>query len=176
MRDVTKILSSADLLKLKALLDQTPSGPVDPNAFEEYPKMLYAPDWFDHWRLMMNADPVIAKEARMQIGARQVFVYNIDEEEEFLADKWRGDPNTFIIEFNIAHGSTRPDPRVPVGREGRLASAHAKLSREQELQQVQRLIERALQEWLACWYLAQLTLGQSGYLDRKFQRMTTRLN
>lgn len=139
MRDVTKILSDSDLLKLKALLSQTPDKPIDPDAFEEYPKMLFDPGWLVGYRLIQNnTDPLIVKEAKEKMKMLQVIVWNIDEEEEYLLDGWKADPNVFIIEENIAKGMKNPDPRVPIGREGRRAAEHAKLTRQQELAQIRR--------------------------------------
>jgi hypothetical protein len=138
MRDVSKILSDADLLKLRALLDGT-TGNSASGGFLEYPKMLFHPEWLTPWRLVKDhPDPLVRKEAQQKLPALQVIVHDIEMEEEYLADGWRTDPNEFIVADNEAHGVAHPDPRVPKGREGRLARKSQAEAADLELANLRR--------------------------------------
>lgn len=138
MRDVTRILSDAELIKLRALLAQSPvQTPLEEDEFKDYPKMLYAPEWVTCYRLIKDhPDPLIKKEAMEKLKHVQVQVFDAETEEEYLLDGWKRDPNDFIVEANIAAGMTNPDPRVPTGREARRASAMNKRDREAELRDI----------------------------------------
>lgn len=139
MRDVSKILSDADLLKLRALLDGTSGNSATSGGFLEYPKMLFHPEWLTPWRLVKDhPDPLVRKEAQQKLPALQVIVHDIEMEEEYLADGWRSDPNEFIVADNEAHGVAHPDPRVPKGREGRLARRSQAEAADLELANLRR--------------------------------------
>lgn len=139
MRDVSKILSDADLLKLRALLDGTTGNSATNGGFLEYPKMLFHPEWLTPWRLVKDhPDPLVRKEAQQKLPALQVIVHDIELEEEYLADGWRSDPNEFIVADNEANGVAHPDPRVPKGREGRLARKTQAEAAEIELANLRR--------------------------------------
>lgn len=136
MRDVSKILSDTEFVKLRALLSQQPGGmdPIGPHEFEQYPKVLYHPDWITCWRIIKTSpDELLKKQAKEQMKHVQVIVHDPEQEEDFLLDGWRADPNELIVEFNTANGVAHPDPRVPTGREGRRAKQAAALTREEEI-------------------------------------------
>lgn len=133
MRDVSKILTDADLLKLRELLKQAPTVAVDPNAFEEYPKMLFHPDWLTCYRLIKDhPDPVVKKDASEKLRNVQIIVHDFETEEEYLADGWKSDPNDIIIDAGEV------DPRIPTGREGRRAARQTALDRDTELRSLRR--------------------------------------
>lgn len=142
MRDVSRILSDSEFIKLRELIKQSGPMSMEPlgaHAFEEYPKMLFAPGWLMVFRLTKeHPDPLVKKEAREKLKHVQIIVDDIETEEEYLLDHWKRDPNDFVIEDNLAHGMANPDPRVPVGREGRRAKAQQKLSIEQEISELRR--------------------------------------
>lgn len=169
MRDVSKILSDADLLKLRALLDGT-TGNSASGGFLEYPKMLFHPEWLTPWRLVKDhPDPLVRKEAQQKLPALQVIVHDIEMEEEYLADNWRADPNEFIVADNEAHGMANPDPRVPKGREGRRARRSQAEAAELELATLRRryaeltgrrLLDEPTTDDLPATSLADTTLAQ----------------
>lgn len=134
MRDVSRILSEADLIKLRALLSQADLPAVtDAHVFEEYPKILYAPDWLMCWRLWKeHPDPIVRKDSREKMRRCEVIVHDIETEEEYLQDGWRQDPVQLMIEAG------EPNPRVPSGREGRRADRDLKAARAVELADLRR--------------------------------------
>ncbi len=139
MRDVSRILSDADLVKLKAFLNATPASPVDPHAFAEYPKMLFHPDWLTCYKLIQSAtDPLVRKEAVEKIRLTQIIVNDFETEEEYLADGWKTDPCDLIIADNEANGVTHPNPREPKGREYRRAKSQQEADRQAELREIKR--------------------------------------
>jgi len=141
MRDVSKIISDADLLKLRQLLAQThlDTTATGPDAFRDYPKMLFHPEWLTLYRLIKDhPDPLVQKEAKQKLPSVQVIVTDIETEEEYLADDWRADPNEFIVADNEAKGSAHPDPRVPSGREGRRSRVSQQQAAQQELAALRR--------------------------------------
>lgn len=136
MRDVSKVLSDAEFVKLRGLLSQQPGGldPFAPTEFRDYPKVLYHPDWLTCWRIIKTSpDELLKKEAKEKMKQVQVIVHDAEQEEDYLMDGWRSDPNDLITEFNIKHGVANPDPRVPTGREGRRARAQAQLTKDEEI-------------------------------------------
>lgn len=136
MRDVSKVLSDAEFVKLRGLLSQQPGGldPFAPAEFKDYPRVLYHPDWLTCWRIIKTSpDELLKKEAKEKMKHVQVIVHDAEMEEDYLLDGWRSDPNDLIVEFNTLNGVANPDPRVPTGREGRRAKANAAQTREDEL-------------------------------------------
>ncbi len=143
MRDVSKILSDADVLAIKALLAQQglANQPLVRGEFEHYPKILYAPEFVLLQRVIQfHGDPIARKEAKEKLSKTYVVVRNHDEELDYMEDGWSGDLNGLIIEQNIKDGvpENRADPRQPQGREGRMARRDLKAQREQELRDIQR--------------------------------------
>lgn len=133
MRDVSKILSDAEVTKLKALIAQAPNLATGPDEFQDYPKMMFHPDWLEVWKVMArHPDPLLRKEAQEKLRIVQVIVHNLEDEEEYLADGWVNDPNQIIID------KEGRDPRVPTGRESRRAKADEKRDRERELAEIRR--------------------------------------
>lgn len=131
-RDVTKVLSEADTLKLRALLAAQPEI-ADSGLGAEYPKMLYAADyWPLYVAVKTNPDPLKKKEAQQAMQHVIIVVHDLEVEEDYLADGWRDDPVKHLIEAGEA------DPRTPHGREGRRAVASAKIQREEELRDLKR--------------------------------------
>ena len=143
MRDVSKILSDAELIAIKALLAQNGLGQTSsaPGVFAEYPKILYAPEFVLLQRLIQtHTDPIVRKEAKEKLSKTYVTVRDYESEMDYMQDGWKPDLNELIIELNLANG-VRPeqaDPRQPHGREGRRASRDLKAQREQELRDIQR--------------------------------------
>lgn len=136
MRDVSKVLSDAEFVKLRGLLSQQPGGldPFAPTEFRDYPKVLYHPDWLTCWRIIKTSpDELLKKEAKEKMKQVQVIVHDAEQEEDYLLDGWRSDPNELITEFNVKNGVANPDPRVPTGREGRRARAQAQLTKDEEI-------------------------------------------
>jgi hypothetical protein len=132
MRDVTKILSEADLLKLRDLLRDAPM-PQTVQSFTEYPRMLFAPDWYPLWVITKNeTDHLKVKQAQEQIKKHQVIVDNLEDEEDYLTDGWVSDPNELATAF------LEKDPRIPDGRAGRIAAKDARHAREKELIDIRR--------------------------------------
>lgn len=141
MRDVSRILTDAELLKLRELLKQAPTQPIEANAFQEYPRALYHPDYLTCYRLIKDhPDPLVKKDANDKLRNVVILVHDFETEEEYLADGWVSDPNVLVIAQNIADGMSpdRADPRVPVGREGRRASKQVAQDRESELRSLKR--------------------------------------
>lgn len=139
MRDLTKILSDAETLKLRALLSQQPDIPLDSSFGQEYPKMLYDRPYVDLYRLVKgHPDPLVRKEAQQAIGKTIVIVHDIETEEDYLADGWRNDPNDFITMSLEEGGLGEVDPRIPVGKEGRRADKQNRATRDQELRNLRR--------------------------------------
>lgn len=139
MRDLTKVLSDADAVKLRALLAAQPDVAITSPIGQEYPKMLFHRHYIDLYRLIKdNADPLVKKEAQQQLNRVIVVVHNIEDEEEYLADKWRGDPNDFIVMAVEEGGLGEADPRRPTGREGRRAEKMNRATRETELRDLRR--------------------------------------
>lgn len=141
MRDVSKILSDAEVLALKQLLSQQNLGPIEPGAFKEYPKVLYVEEFVTLSRLIKeHPDPLVKKEAKQKLSRTYVVVTDFEEEQEYLEDGWKTDPNEFIIEMNIKAGMSeaKADPRRPGGREGRMAAKSLKAQREAELRHLKR--------------------------------------
>lgn len=141
MRDVSKILSDAEVLALRQILSQQNLAPVEPGAFAEYPKVLYVEEFITLSRLIKDhPDPVVKKEARQKLPRTIVIVTTFEEEEEYLEDGWRTDPNEFVIEMNLREGVSeeRADPRRPGGREGRMAARDLKSQRAAELRSLKR--------------------------------------
>lgn len=143
MRDVSKILSDADLLAIKALLAQNALSqqPLSPGAFSEYPKILYAPEFVLLQRVVQfHGDPIARKEAKEKLSKTYVVARSHEEEMDYLEDGWTSDLNQLVIDQNIKDGvpEQRADPRQPQGREGRRASRDLKQQREQELRDIQR--------------------------------------
>lgn len=139
MRDVSKVLSDAETIKLRALLAQTPDIQVDSALGQEYPKMLFHPSYIEMYRLVKDhPDPLVKKEAQQKMSRVLVVVHDIDTEEDYITDGWRADPNDFIVMSKEDGGLGEADPRVPVGREGRRASAMKKQDRETELRDLRR--------------------------------------
>ena len=142
MRDVSKILSDAELIAIKALLAQNNLGQTSaPGVFAEYPKILYAPEFVLLQRLIQtHTDPIVRKEAKEKLSKTYVTVRDYESEMDYMQDGWKPDLNELIIELNLANG-VRPeqaDPRQPHGREGRRASRDLKEQREKELRDIQR--------------------------------------
>lgn len=97
--------------------------------FEEYPKILFHRDYLEQRDLAKNATDQLAKAmATEQMRRLQVVVQDIDEEEEMLADGYVR--TTAELEMRRNGGL---DPRIPRGREQRLASAQKAIQQEQEL-------------------------------------------
>lgn len=139
MRDVSKVLTDAEALKLRALLAQTPDIQIDSALGQEYPKMLFHPNYIELYRLVKDhPDPLVKKEAQQKMSRVIVIVHDIETEEDYLQDKWRSDPNDFIVMSKEEGGLGEADPRIPVGREGRRASALRKQDRETELRDLRR--------------------------------------
>jgi hypothetical protein len=141
MRDVSKVLSDAEVIKLRQMLSGLPEGSGESQGFEEYPKMLFHKEWYSCYRLVKDhPDPLVQKEAKNRIKKYEIIVHNIEEEEDYLADGWIRDPNDLVIQANIEEG--RPtefcDPRVPVGREGRRARAAIQQDKKARLAQIRR--------------------------------------
>ena len=133
MRDLTKVLSDAEAVKLRALLAQTPDIPVDEHFGEEYPKMLFHADYLPLYRLIKeHPDPLVKKEAQAKMGRVIVVVHTIEDEEEYLSDGWKTQP----AELMVAAGEV--DPRIPTGREGRRAGKMRDADREHELRTLRR--------------------------------------
>lgn len=139
MRDVSKVLSDAETVKLRALLAQTPDIPVDDSFGQEYPKMLFHNAYIELYRLVKNhPDPLVKKEAQEKMRTVIVIVHNIEDEEEYLADGWKADPCDIITAPVAEGGMGEVNPRIPTGREGRRADRQQKASREQELRNLRR--------------------------------------
>lgn len=139
MRDLTKVLSDAETLKLRALLSNTPDIDPSDRLGQEYPKMLFHPDYIPIYRIIKNTtDHVAKKEAQVQMRRAIVIVHDIETEEDYLADHWRADPNDFITMSVEDGGLGEVDPRIPTGREGRKAEKQNKASRDAELRALQR--------------------------------------
>lgn len=145
MRDVSRILSDADLIKLRELLKAAPSGPMaDTHAFQDYPRMLFAPGWVECYRILKEGeDHLVRKQASETMRKLQVIVPDVEAEEEYLLDGWKSDPNEFVILLNAADGLVDAtgqgvDPRIPTGREGRRASHMKKLDMQHELANIRR--------------------------------------
>lgn len=139
MRDVSKILSDSELLKLRELIRQAPALSVDEHDFAMYPKMMFHPDWVPCNAIIKgHPDPLLRKEALEKLRHVETIVHDIETEEDYIQDGWRSDPNTLIVEANIAAGVMNPDPRVPTGREGRRANTMAAQSRESKLREIRR--------------------------------------
>lgn len=139
MRDLTKVLNDAEVVKLRALLAQSPDLPVDDHGWQEYPKMLFHRDYIDLYRLVKShPDPLVKKEAQQNMRRVLVIVHDIGTEEDYLADGWRTDPNEFIVASIADGGLGEVDPRIPTGREGRRAHQTAKATREAELRELRR--------------------------------------
>lgn len=139
MRDLTKILSAAETLKLRALLSQQPDIPIDSSFGQEYPKMLYERNYVDLYRLVKShPDALVRKEAQQGMTRVIVIVHDIETEEDYLADGWRNDPNDFITMSLEDGGLGEVDPRIPVGKEGRRADKMNRQTREHELRDLRR--------------------------------------
>ena len=142
MRDLSKILTEADLVAIKALLAQ--QGPFEapsPHEKREYPKVLYAPEFVLLQRLMQtHTDPIVRKEAKEKLSKTYMLVHDAEQELDYMEDGWKADLNELIIEYNLSQGVSpdRADPRQPHGREGRIARKDMKAQREQELRDIQR--------------------------------------
>lgn len=140
MRDVSKVLSDAEVIKLREMLRGLPEA-APASSFEEYPKMLFHPEWYGFYRLAKESpDPLAQKEAKMKIRTFQVIVHNIEEEEDYLAEGWVGDPNDLAIAANLAINpeSQHADPRQPFGREGRRQRAASQRDRQARLEAIRR--------------------------------------
>jgi hypothetical protein len=132
MRDVTKILSDAEILKFRELLRNVPV-PAHPLVFGDYPRQMYRPDWYPLYLIVKeSADLVQIKMAREALRTHEQTVIDITEEEEFLLDGWVSDPNDLAIKY---YGR---DPRVPTGREGRQAEKARTQARADELLRIRR--------------------------------------
>ncbi len=139
MRDVSKVLSDAETLKLRALLAQTPDLPISDQLGQEYPKMLFHNAYIELYRLIKNhPDPLVKKEAQEKMRNVIVIVHNIEDEEEYLADGWKHDPCDIITAPVEEGGMGEVNPRIPTGREGRRADRQNKATREQELRNLRR--------------------------------------
>lgn len=131
-RDLSKILSDADTLKLRALLAQHPDV-ESTGILDEYPKMLFSPGYWERYIFIRTTkDPVARKEAVQQIHNFVVAVHDIETEEEYLTDGYKTDPVQFLLDAG------EKDPRVPTGREGRRALEDERVSREQEIRNLKR--------------------------------------
>lgn len=139
MRDVTKVISDAEYVKLRALLAQTPDLPVDDNFGKEYPKMLYHPNFVELYRLVKShPDPLVKKEAQQKMNTVVIIVHTIEDEEDYLSDGWVNDPNEIMTRSKEDGGMGEADSRIPTGREGRRSSAMNKANRESELREIRR--------------------------------------
>lgn len=146
MRDVTTILSDAEIVRLRALIAQAPALPLDASGRLEYPKILYRRDYIGFARLAAaTTDPLVRKEALEKLRHTYLAVHDIETEEDYLADlfedqtqQWFTDPNDIITLAVEQGGLGERDPRIPTGREGRRAAAQNKADREYELRQLRR--------------------------------------
>jgi hypothetical protein len=144
MRDVSKILTDAEVLSLRALLkqvDEAAPGTGGSYEFLGYPKILYAPAWLMLWRISKDhPDPLVRKQNRAELRKYQVIVTDLEMEEEYLADGWVSDPNDLIVAeaLKVNPNDQHPDPRVPWGREGRRAAAEQRRDRDRELADIRR--------------------------------------
>lgn len=139
MRDVSKILSEAETVKLRALLSQTPDFPVDENFGKEYPRMLFSPQYIELYRLIKDhPDDLVKKEAKSKLNRVTVIVHNVEDEEDYITDGWKNDPNDFITMSIEDGGLGEADPRIPTGREGRRFAKINKVTREIELRDLRR--------------------------------------
>lgn len=142
MRDLSKVLSEAELIKIRALLDQNPDLIGTHERGGEYPKMLVHDDYLE--LLLMKEgtqDPVIKKECTEKLRRCVLVVTNIEDEEEYLADGYKTTLAAVMTDAKCADGTLRYgllDPRIPTGREGKRARVDAARSREAELQDLRR--------------------------------------
>lgn len=134
MRDLTKVLDDAELIKLRAILSQHPDIVPDAALGTEYPKMLYHRDFLEMNGLVKDhPDPVVKKDASEQLRRCVVVVYNIGQEEEYLADAdWYAHPADIAVALGFG------DPREPKGREALLASRQVKHDTEHEIRELRR--------------------------------------
>lgn len=134
MRDLTKVLSEAEIIKLRQLAAQTPDMPtVAAGAFQEYPKILYHPDYVPLSRVANgHPDPLTRKEALQKMPRVVVVVHDLETEEEYLRDHWKIDPVEIMLEMG------EKDPRIPIGREGRLAASQRRQTVAEEVAELRR--------------------------------------
>jgi len=133
MRDLTKVLSDAEAIKLRALIAQMPEPTGSVGGFEEYPKMLYHPDYIALSRVARHHEDLkTRKEAATKMSRVIVVVHDIETEEDYLADGWKSDPVEIMIQMGEA------DPRTPTGREGRKEGVRKRQSIEDEVKQLRR--------------------------------------
>lgn len=142
MRDVSKILSEAELLKLRSILASTPSDEVDEGIGEEYPKMLFHALYVPLYQVIKQragGDVIKLKEAKEAIRKAYVVVDDWETEEDYLTDvDGKGLPQWFTSHKDAFVAVNGYDPTVPTGREGRRAKVQNEADRKRRLRELRR--------------------------------------
>jgi hypothetical protein len=129
-----KSMNPQKLQQLRVLLGDMPDFDA-PESGAEYKKMLFHEEYYaaqQAWRAASTPEAQRIEAAKMK--AATVTVYDLEEELEYTADGWRASPADFAGQIE----AMKVDPRIPVGREARLAAKEKRESVADELARIRR--------------------------------------
>lgn len=134
MRDLTQTLDAVELRRIRALLAESQPD-LDPDAMTQYPRMLYHAGFYEAQQAWVRETDERAKKLQMERMAALVkIVTNEDDEQDLLLDGWKREHVAFL--------PADQDPRIPVGREARIAARQGHLSKDEEIRRLRlRLAE-----------------------------------
>jgi hypothetical protein len=129
-QDLTKTLDAAEVIRLRALLQERPDlGEILETG--DYPKILYHQKFYaaqQEWRTSTDPSAKQRLAEVMKLASHKVF--DSEEEEDYLADGWKANPADHLEE--------KDDPRIPRGLEARRALKATKVDRQQEVLALRR--------------------------------------
>ena len=139
--EAVKSMNPRKLQQLRALMSDLEMGEMlqeqDTDELGEYPKILYHEQFYAAQQAWKNATtPEAQRTEAAKMKTAQVKVWDLEDELEYTADGWKANPADFLA--GPDHPELPQDPRIPTGREARLASRQKRESVEEEIARIRR--------------------------------------